>query len=45
MTVEPLKPLSAAKLRDLEEQVGRVAAIMEGTAELTVGRVTVGPHA
>ncbi|WP_069743838.1 winged helix DNA-binding domain-containing protein [Streptomyces sp. EN23] len=45
VTVEPLKPLSAARLRDLEEQVGRVAAIMEGTAELTVGRVTVGPHA
>ncbi|MBK3616389.1 winged helix DNA-binding domain-containing protein [Streptomyces sp. MBT98] len=45
VTVEPLKPLSGARLRDLEEQVGRVAAIMEGTAELTVGPVTVGPHA
>ncbi|WP_432006401.1 winged helix DNA-binding domain-containing protein [Streptomyces parvus] len=44
-TVEPLKPLSGARLRDLEEQVERVAAIMEGTAELTVGAVTVGPHA
>ncbi|MFB8139550.1 winged helix DNA-binding domain-containing protein [Streptomyces parvus] len=45
VTVEPLKPLSALRLRDLEEQVERVAAITEGTAELTVGPVTVGPHA
>ncbi|MFI1780351.1 winged helix DNA-binding domain-containing protein [Streptomyces rubiginosohelvolus] len=45
VTVEPLKPLSGARLRDLEEQAERVAAIMEGTAELTVGQVTVGPHA
>ncbi|MDX2918781.1 MULTISPECIES: winged helix DNA-binding domain-containing protein [Streptomyces] len=45
VTVEPLKPLSGARLRDLEEQVERVAAIMEGTAELTVGPVAVGPHA
>ncbi|MEU7330492.1 winged helix DNA-binding domain-containing protein [Streptomyces parvus] len=45
VTVEPLKPLSGARLRDLAEQVERVAAIMEGTAELTVGPVTVGPHA
>ncbi|MFI2469258.1 winged helix DNA-binding domain-containing protein [Streptomyces globisporus] len=45
VTVEPLKPPSGARLRDLEEQVERVAAIMEGTAELTVGPVTVGPHA
>ncbi|MFE5961648.1 winged helix DNA-binding domain-containing protein [Streptomyces rubiginosohelvolus] len=45
VTVEPLKPLSGARLRDLEGQVERVAAIMEGTAELTVGPVTVGPHA
>lgn len=45
VTVEPLEPLSGARLRGLEEQVERVAAIMEGTAELTVGPVTVGPHA
>ncbi|MFJ6615624.1 winged helix DNA-binding domain-containing protein [Streptomyces sp. NPDC091289] len=45
VTVEPLEPLPAAGLRDLEEQVERVAAVMEGTAELTVGPVTVGPHA
>ncbi|MDF9806297.1 hypothetical protein M2436_004844 [Streptomyces sp. HB372] len=45
VTVEPLEPLPKAGLRALEEQVERVAAIMEGTAELTVGPVTVGPHA
>ncbi|MEV5852409.1 winged helix DNA-binding domain-containing protein [Streptomyces anulatus] len=45
VTVEPLEPLPTAGLRALEEQVERVAAIMEGTAELTVGPVTVGPHA
>ncbi|MFI7287534.1 winged helix DNA-binding domain-containing protein [Streptomyces anulatus] len=45
VTVEPLEPLPPAGLRALEEQVERVAAIMEGTAELTVGPVTVGPHA
>lgn len=45
VTVEPLEPLRAAGLRAVEEQVERVASIMEGTAELTVGPVTVGPHA
>ncbi|MEV6472729.1 winged helix DNA-binding domain-containing protein [Streptomyces sp. NPDC051657] len=45
VTVEPLEPLPPAGLRALEEQVERVAAIMEGTPELTVGPVTVGPHA
>jgi hypothetical protein len=45
VTVEPLEPLRAAGLRAVEEQVERVASIMEGTAELTVGPVAVGPHA
>lgn len=45
VTVEPLEPLPPAALRALREQVERVAAIMEGTAEPTVGPVTVGPHA
>ncbi|MFE2290305.1 winged helix DNA-binding domain-containing protein [Streptomyces sp. NPDC059452] len=45
VTVEPLEPLSAARLRALEAEVERVAAIMEGSAELTVGPVSVGPHA
>ncbi|MGA6169124.1 winged helix DNA-binding domain-containing protein [Streptomyces sp. NPDC012600] len=45
VTVEPLEPLSAARLRALEAEVERVAAIVEGKAELTVGTVPVGPHA
>ncbi|MEU9999009.1 winged helix DNA-binding domain-containing protein [Streptomyces sp. NPDC050848] len=45
VTVEPLKPLSAARLRAVEAQATRVATILEGRAELVVDRVTVGPHA
>ena len=45
VTVELLEPLTAVQLRELDEQVERVAVAMEGKAELTVGTVTVGPHA
>lgn len=45
ITVEPLRPLTAAHRRDLDEQVGRIGQIAEGRPTLTVGRVTVGPHA
>ncbi len=45
VTVEPLRPLSAARRRELTAQVDRVAEILGGTADLTVGPVTVGPHA
>ncbi|MFG2334642.1 winged helix DNA-binding domain-containing protein [Streptomyces sp. NPDC048604] len=45
VTVEPLKPLSRARLRELEQQATRVGEILEGHAELVVGRVEVGPHA
>ncbi|MET8510128.1 winged helix DNA-binding domain-containing protein [Streptomyces sp. NPDC005077] len=45
VTVEPLSPLTAGQLRGLEEQVERVGAVLEGKPELTVGKVTVGPHA
>jgi hypothetical protein len=31
--------------RELEEQVERVGEVLEGRAELTVGKVTVGAHA
>ncbi|MFI1398364.1 winged helix DNA-binding domain-containing protein [Streptomyces sp. NPDC020681] len=48
VTVEPidartLRPASVR--RALEEQVARVGEILEGTATLTVGEVTVGAHA
>ncbi|MET8124797.1 winged helix DNA-binding domain-containing protein [Streptomyces sp. NPDC005065] len=45
VTVEPLSPLTTGQLRGLEEQVERVGAVLEGKPELTVGKVTVGPHA
>ncbi|WMX45289.1 winged helix DNA-binding domain-containing protein [Streptomyces roseicoloratus] len=45
VTVEPLRKLSAARLRDLGAEAERVAELLEGRAELTVGPVTVGPHA
>ncbi|WP_405507355.1 winged helix DNA-binding domain-containing protein [Streptomyces cyaneofuscatus] len=45
VTVEPLEPLPAGRLRELEDEVERVGAIMEGRAELTVGAVSVGAHA
>ncbi|MYR95315.1 MULTISPECIES: winged helix DNA-binding domain-containing protein [unclassified Streptomyces] len=45
VTVEPLEPLPARRLRALEDEVERVGAVMEGRAELTVGVVSVGAHA
>ncbi|MFI8518519.1 winged helix DNA-binding domain-containing protein [Streptomyces sp. NPDC085481] len=45
VTVEPLRKLGAARLRELEARAERVATVLEGRAELTVGPVTVGPHA
>lgn len=45
ITVEPLKTLTTAQRRELDEQVERVGAILEGTPQLTIGTVTVGAHA
>jgi hypothetical protein len=45
VTVEPLRDLTAAQLRELDEQVERVGEVMEGRPRLTVGTVTVGAHA
>lgn len=45
VTVEPLAPLTPVQLKEVAEQADRVAEILEGTAELTMGTVTVGPHA
>jgi hypothetical protein len=45
ITVEPLGNLSAAQRRALGEQVERTGQILEGTPELTIGPVGVGPHA
>ncbi|MET8150326.1 winged helix DNA-binding domain-containing protein [Actinoplanes sp. NPDC049668] len=45
VTVEPFAPLNGRLLRLLEAEADRVAEILEGRAELTVGPVAVGPHA
>jgi winged helix DNA-binding protein len=45
ITVEPLEPLSAKRRGELDEEVERVGEILEGTPRLTIGQVTVGPHA
>ncbi|MBP2471317.1 hypothetical protein JOF53_000189 [Crossiella equi] len=45
VTVEPCGRWPAGRRRLLAEQVERAAAVLEGVPELTVGEVTVGPHA
>ena len=45
VTVEPLAELSAAHRGELAAQVDRLAEILGGTPDLTVGPVSVGPHA
>jgi Winged helix DNA-binding domain len=45
ITVEPLGELTATQRRQLEDEVELVGTVMEATPTLTVGPVTVGPHA
>lgn len=45
ITVEPLRRLSPSRRRALDIEVERVGTIMQGRAELTIGTVSVGPHA
>jgi Winged helix DNA-binding domain len=45
ITVEPLGELTATQRRHLEDEVELVGVVMEATPTLTVGTVTVGPHA
>jgi Winged helix DNA-binding domain len=45
VSVEPLRELTAPQRRQLDDEVDRVAAVMQATATLTVGPVTVGAHA
>ena len=45
ITVEPLSRLSQARVAQLDEQVARLGAIVDAEATLTIGPVSVGPHA
>lgn len=45
LTVEPLAGLTAAQRRELDDEAALVGTVMEATVTLTIGPVTVGPHA
>jgi hypothetical protein len=45
ITVEPLRELTAPQRRELDDEISLVGAVMQATATLTVGTVTVGAHA
>jgi hypothetical protein len=45
VTVEPLRRLAKSRLAELEDQVTRLGEVLEGDATLTIGEVSVGPHA
>ena len=45
ITVEPIERLTAKQRRELDDEAEVVGAVMEATPTLTVGPVTVGPHA
>jgi hypothetical protein len=45
ITVEPFDRLTAPLRRELDDQVARIGAFLEGEPRLTIGAVTVGPHA
>jgi hypothetical protein len=45
ITVEPVVRLTSKQRRELADKAELVAAVMEARATLTVGPVSVGPHA
>ena len=45
ITVEPIASLTAKQRRELGDEADLVGAVMEARPTLTVGQVTVGPHA
>jgi DNA glycosylase AlkZ-like len=45
LTVEPLADLTAAQRGELDQEAALVGTVMEAEVTLTVGQVTVGPHA
>jgi winged helix DNA-binding protein len=45
LTVEPLAGLTRAQRRQLDDEAALIGTVMEATVTLTIGPVTVGPHA
>jgi hypothetical protein len=45
VTVEPLQILKAAQLRALDNEVDRLAEIVNARPTLALDKITVGPHA
>jgi hypothetical protein len=45
ITVEPFAGLTPTQRRELDDQVERVGAFLDGTPQLTIGTVTAGAHA
>lgn len=45
ITVEPFGQLTPTQRRELDGQVDRIGAFLEGIPQLTIGTVTIGPHA
>jgi hypothetical protein len=45
ITVEPLRELTAAQRRRLDDEAALVGTVMESAVTLTIGPVTVGAHA
>ena len=45
ITVEPLRTLTPTQRRQLDDEVELIATVLEAVPTLTIGTVTVGPHA
>jgi len=45
ITIEPLREPTAQQRRELDDEAALVGAVMEAAPTLTIGPVTVGPHA
>jgi hypothetical protein len=45
VTVEPLSRLAKPRLLAVQQQVDRLGEVLEAVPTLTIGEVTVGPHA